>query len=288
MTAVRTGKIRFFPPRTKTYLGWPAARAGASAGALVGASDTGLVDDSLLADPQVVACWNDSADSVSLKVLKDRFFGFPAENSGIWAQIQSGTDGRVKILICVAPGNESFESALNESGTFEQDPDVLDTWFSSALWPHATLGWPDQENNPPLNGQPDPSGNGKNTVLPYFYPGSVLITSRDIITLWVARMVIMGLYNMGDIPFRHVHVHPKILDGSGRRCRRAREQCDPWTSSTNTASTRSFHDYFVCHENQDVRLPAAGYECPHCGRSFLRRSSTRRPFPPAQATGEMP
>ena len=73
-----------------------------------------------------------------------------------------------------------------------RDPDVLDTWFSSALWPHETLGWPE-----------------KTESLDYFYPGNVLITSRDIITLWVARMVIMGLYNMGDIPFAHVHIHPQ-------------------------------------------------------------------------------
>ena len=76
--------------------------------------------------------------------------------------------------------------------------DVLDTWFSSALWPHSTLGWP--ETTPELE---------------YFYPTSVLITSRDIITLWVARMVLMGLNNMGEVPFREVFIHPKILDGYG-------------------------------------------------------------------------
>jgi valyl-tRNA synthetase len=61
-----------------------------------------------------------------------------------------------------------------------RDPDVLDTWFSSALWPHSTLGWPE-----------------KTDELAYFYPTSTLITSRDIITLWVARMVLMGLNNVG-------------------------------------------------------------------------------------------
>ena len=76
--------------------------------------------------------------------------------------------------------------------------DVLDTWFSSALWPHSTLGWP--EETPELE---------------YYYPTSVLVTSRDIITLWVARMVLTGLYNMGEVPFRDVYIHPKILDGYG-------------------------------------------------------------------------
>src|SRR5690606_23044223 len=108
-----------------------------------------------------------------------------------------------------------------EAAGFTRDEDVLDTWFSSALWPHATLGWPDKDRNPPLAGIEQPE-TGRNEVLETFYPGSVLITSRDIITLWVARMVLMGLYNMGDVPFRHVHVHPKILDGFGQTMSKSR------------------------------------------------------------------
>ena len=82
----------------------------------------------------------------------------------------------------------------------DQDPDVLDTWFSSALWPHSTLGWPEQTPE-----------------LAKFYPTSVLSTARDIITLWVARMVIFGQFNMGDVPFRDVYIHPVIQDGKGQR-----------------------------------------------------------------------
>ncbi len=70
-----------------------------------------------------------------------------------------------------------------EKEGWQQDPDVLDTWFSSALWPHSTLGWPEKT--------PD---------LAKYYPTSVLLTGRDIITLWVARMVMMGMYNMGSAP----------------------------------------------------------------------------------------
>ncbi len=80
-----------------------------------------------------------------------------------------------------------------------QDPDVLDTWFSSALWPHSTFGWPD--DTPELR---------------YYYPTSVLVTNRDILTLWVARMVITGLHNMGEVPFREVYIHPTILDARRR------------------------------------------------------------------------
>jgi valyl-tRNA synthetase len=83
---------------------------------------------------------------------------------------------------------------------WERDPDVLDTWFSSALWPFATLGWPDQ--TPELKA---------------FYPTDALVTSRDIIFLWVARMVMMGLEFMGDVPFTDVYVHSIIQAPDGRR-----------------------------------------------------------------------
>jgi valyl-tRNA synthetase len=83
---------------------------------------------------------------------------------------------------------------------WERDPDVLDTWFSSALWPFATLGWPD--DTPELRA---------------FYPTDVLSTARDILFLWVARMVMMGLEFTGDVPFTDVYVHSVIQAPDGRR-----------------------------------------------------------------------
>src|SRR4051812_5513252 len=87
-----------------------------------------------------------------------------------------------------------------EGDGWTRDPDVLDTWFSSALWPFATLGWP--EATPELRA---------------FYPTDVLLTARDILFLWVARMVMMGLEFAGDVPFRDVYVHSVIQAPDGRR-----------------------------------------------------------------------
>lgn len=81
-----------------------------------------------------------------------------------------------------------------------QDPDVLDTWFSSALWPFSTLGWPD-----------------KNRDLDYYYPTDVLVTGHEILYLWVARMVMMGLEMMEDIPFENVNIHGIIRDEHGNK-----------------------------------------------------------------------
>jgi valyl-tRNA synthetase len=110
-----------------------------------------------------------------------------------------------------------FAAALKSSG-FVQDPDVLDTWFSSALWPMSTLGWPDPETARLDPGErPLGAAEGREDCLSYYYPGSCLVTARDIITLWVARMMVMGLYLLGDVPFTDSFIHANILDGKGER-----------------------------------------------------------------------
>jgi valyl-tRNA synthetase len=97
-------------------------------------------------------------------------------------------------------GEEELKECPNCQGEIERDKDVLDTWFSSALWPFATLGWPKETRD-----------------LEYYYPTSLLVTGYDILFFWVARMIMFGLYFMKKEPFKHVLIHGLIRDEKGRK-----------------------------------------------------------------------
>ena len=160
-------------------------------------------------------------------------------------------------LICVEDGELADDAVPGHALTREQD--VLDTWFSSALWPHSTLGWPEQTED-----------------LKYYYPTSVLITSRDIITLWVARMVLTGLHNVGEVPFHHVFIHPKILDGYGEGMSKSKGNgVDPVDVMEKFgADSLRFGLAYLTTETQDVRM-AVEFECPHCEKLIEQTRENR-------------
>ncbi|MFK8114190.1 MAG: valine--tRNA ligase [Rubripirellula sp.] len=163
-------------------------------------------------------------------------------------RVDETEEGTFHIFVCIHTKDEIERQQQLEAAGFEQDPDVLDTWFSSALWPHSTLGWPEASEE-----------------LDYFYPTSTLITSRDIITLWVARMVLMSWNNLGAIPFQEVFIHPKILDGNGVTMSKSRGNgVDPIDVIDKFGpDAMRFGLARMATDTQDVRMPVQ-YECPHC------------------------
>jgi valyl-tRNA synthetase len=183
-----------------------------------------------------------------------------------WDKLEIAPGGICRVDVCLLEDNPAQTEALSGLG-YQQDPDVLDTWFSSALWPHSTLGWPDPATAEVEPGQPPlGSAGGQSDCLEYYYPGSCLVTGRDIITLWVARMVLTGLYNLGDVPFHDVFIHANILDGKGERMSKSKGNGIDPVDIIDVYGTDAMR-YILCDMQtgtQDMRLPVTAV-CPACG-----------------------
>ncbi len=134
-----------------------------------------------------------------------------------------------------------------------QDEDVLDTWFSSALWPFSTLGWPEET-----------------TLLAGYYPTSTLVTDRGIIYFWVARMVMMGLKLRGQVPFSDVYIHGTILDEQGRKMSKSLGNgIDPIdVIDKYGADAMRFSLVVLSTEGQDLKLSESKFEM---GRNFCNK-----------------
>jgi len=152
----------------------------------------------------------------------------------------------IRTYICMDRDDAAAVKWLEKSG-WTRDPDVLDTWFSSALWPFSTLGWPD--DTPEMK---------------KFYPGNVLSTAREIITLWVSRMVMMGQYCAGDIPFTEVFIHAMIQDGQGRKMSKSLGNgVDPLDIiDSHGADAMRYTLVSMTTQTQDVRMPLAKMTLP--------------------------
>jgi len=173
------------------------------------------------------------------------------------AHLDKGRSYDLLVSLKDAEAERNYAARLEAAG-LAQDPDVLDTWFSSALWPFSTLGWPD-----PATAGLDPGQrhlgrvDGHEDCLSYYYPGSCLVTARDIITLWVARMQIMGLYLLGDVPFTDCFIHANIQDGKGERMSKSKGNgIDPEDIIEKYGADAM--RYVICDMQtgtQDIRLP---------------------------------
>ncbi len=185
---------------------------------------------------------------------------FPPPQPGLPFNSELHVHGQ-SLFICVL-SEYDFEviEAIEKEG-YSRDPDVLDTWFSSALWPFSTLGWPD--DTPELQ---------------TWNPGSVLCTAREIITLWVSRMVMFNLYFLDRLPFTDVFIHAMIQDGDGRKMSKSLGNgVDPLDIIHSHGSDAMRYTLAaMTTTTQDVRLPVV--KDPDTGRNTSDKFDLGRNF----------
>ncbi len=212
-----------------------------------------------------IPVWHKSASSMDEAMTESMSFmaevgelegtdGSSSETNVIY-DIQ-GTD-HPEVFVCTDREDSRVEKILEEQG-FVQDPDVLDTWFSSALWPLSTMGWPEDT-----------------AELQTWNPTNVLCTAREIITLWVSRMVMFNTYLHGKLPFKDVFIHAMIQDGHGQKMSKSLGNgVDPNDIiHSHGADAMRFTLTSMTTQTQDVRMPV-DMVCPHTGQMFTPKFVT--------------
>lgn len=259
MDAVQDGRVNIYPERySKSYLDW------------LGEKRDWPVSRQLWWGHQIPV-WSypcetqAECDDITKRILALKGFSDEVASIQVEPCEETDEDKRKKlelplftVHVCILEEGDALEEQLTQTGLV-REVDVLDTWFSSALWPHSTLGWPE-----------------KTEELAYYYPTSTLITSRDIITLWVARMVLAGLNNVGEIPFNEVFIHPKIQDAYGETMSKSKGNgIDPLDVIDKFgADALRFSMAQLTTDTQDVRLPT-DFECPHCNQAIKQTKKNR-------------
>jgi valyl-tRNA synthetase len=189
-----------------------------------------------------------------------------------------GPDGKIFVEETETDANAAAAKHYGKPASLKRDEDVLDTWFSSALWPFSTMGWPEQTPE-----------------LKRYYPTSVLVTGFDIIFFWVARMMMMGLHFMKDVPFKKVFIHTRVLDEKGQKMSKTKGNVvDPLDLINEYgADALRFALAIAAGQGKDIRLGLARVEtCRNFGTKLwnaarfceMNECVRKRDFDPKTAT----
>lgn len=217
-------------------------------------TDQWYVDAQTMAKPALAAVRDGRTEFVPKK-WENTYFSW-MENIQPWCisrqlwwgyqiPVYYGPDENIFVAETLEEAQEQADKHYGEKVELRQDEDILDTWFSAGLWPFATLGWPE-----------------KTPELDKYYPGDVLITGFDIIFFWVARMMMMGMYAMDDVPFRKVYINGLVRDKNGQKMSKSKGNVlDPLVLSQDYGTDAlRFTMCMLCGQGKDVKLSESNVE----------------------------